>query len=68
MSSGRHYYVIWTHPDGDGWDGPFGEIDSAHSAVPDEATAHTILSPLAVMTPGEKREALPILERQPDAA
>jgi hypothetical protein len=61
----KHYYVIWTHPDGAGWEGPFTDIDTAKGAVPDGATALQILVPLPAfaLTSTEARDAALIAER-----
>lgn len=44
------------------WEGPFDTVEQARAAVPANAAASVITSPIP-MTPAEKREALPILER-----
>ena len=61
------FFALYLRADGmASWTGPWPSIDDAQAAVPDNASSVMIATPLRAMTPGEKREAMPILEgRQP---
>jgi hypothetical protein len=60
----RQFFLLWVSADGARrWSGPHEDIDTGRAGVPGDAQASVIVVPLQAMTPGEKREALPILER-----
>lgn len=63
----REFFALYLRADGmASWTGPWDTIDAAMAAVPDNASSVMLATPLRAMTPGEKREAMPILEgRQP---
>lgn len=60
------FYILWKDPMGRRmWSGPHDDIDAAKRSVPDNAVAQMIVTPLAAMTPSEKRNALPIMDGEP---
>jgi hypothetical protein len=60
----RHTFLaLWVSGNGaQTWAGPFRTNTQAREAVPAHAQASLIVQPIA-MTPGERREALPILDQ-----
>lgn len=63
------FYMLWKNFYGvANWSGPHTEISDAKASVPNDARASMIATPLAAMTPGEKRAALPILDGTPGGA
>lgn len=65
MSASSSFYALWVNRNGQRlWSGPFPYNTSASRSlemVTDKSGGSVIAMPLPVMTPGEKREALPLL-------